>query len=129
MTASYTLMLLPERYAVVKLAPGTVLDTKGGIGTELLAIIHTSEETTVVCKEGIMFNGKAIERNWRVLKIAGSLDFKLVGVLASLLTPLAEAGVSVYTLSTYSTDMILVKGNRLKLAISTLKKAGHQILE
>jgi len=129
MTASYTLVLLPESYAIMQLAPGTVFDIKGGSETELLAVIHTSEETTVVCKEGLISKEKTVERGWRVLKIAGSLDFKLVGVLASLLIPLAEAGVSVYTLSTYSTDLILVKGDRLKTVIRTLKKAGHQILE
>jgi len=129
MTKSLTLQLLPERYGVVKLGPGIELSTKGGQETDLLAVIHTLEETTVVCKELFIAKDKTAEKGWRVLKVTGILNFELVGILASLLKPLAEAGISVYTLSTYSTDFILIKGNKLNKAVETLKKAGHEILE
>lgn len=129
MTVSHTLLLLPERYGVVKLAPGIQMDLAGESRTDLLAVIHTPEETTVVCKEHIIPKKEIVEKGWRALKVAGVLEFELVGVLASLLSPLAEAGVSVFTLSTYSTDFILVKGDSLDKAIETLKKAGHRIIE
>lgn len=129
MTDSYTLLLLPERYGVVRLEPGTELNTKGGQTTDLLAVIHTPEETTVVCLERIIPKSRLAEKGWRALKIAGKLDFSLVGVLASLLNPLAETGVSVYTLSTYSTDFILIKGRQLEKAIQVLRNMGHEIIE
>ena len=129
MTTSYRIFVLPEKYGVVKLDPGTEINTKGGNSTELLAVIHTPEETTVVCQENIISPGKEVERGWRALKVGGTLGFELIGVLDSIITPLAENGVSVYTLSTYSTDFILVKANLLAKAIKVLKKAGFEIVE
>jgi len=49
------------------------------------------------------------EQGWRCLRVAGTLDFSLVGVLASLLGPLADAGLSVFVVSTFDTDYLLVK--------------------
>jgi len=59
--------------------------------------------------------------------VAGPLDFALVGVLASLLGPLQRAGVSVFVLSTYDTDYLLVKEKQLARAMSALRDAGHVI--
>jgi uncharacterized protein len=129
MTISYRLFVLPEKYGVVKLDPGTEINTKGGNSTELLAVIHTPEETTVVCQENIISPGKEVEKGWRALKVGGFLEFELIGVLASIIMPLAENGISIYTLSTYSTDFILVKANLLSKAIKALKKAGFEIVE
>jgi hypothetical protein len=129
MTTSKQLLVLPEKYGVIKLNPDTEINTKGGKATELLAVIHTPEETTIVCLENIISPGKEAEKGWRVLKVEGTLEFELIGILASILTPLAETGISVYTLSTYSTDFIMVKANLLSKAIKALKKAGFEIVE
>ena len=129
MTHSYQLLVLPERYGVVRLDLGTEINTKGGKATELLAVIHTPEETTIVCQEHIISPEKEAEKGWKALKVNGTLEFELIGVLASILTPLAANGISVYTLSTYSTDFILVKENLLSKAVSVLKKAGFEIIE
>lgn len=130
MTRFQTLKLLPERYAVIKLEPGQPVHRLEGNKTDLFAVIHTSEETTVVCDEYSIpeIPHLNVEKGWRALQVAGVLEFELVGILAALLDPLAKAGVSVFTLSTYSTDMILVKGNQLDETMMALKKAGHQIL-
>jgi hypothetical protein len=129
MTHSYQLLVLPERYGVVKLDPGTEINTKGGNVTELLAVIHTPEETTIVCQENIISPEKEAEKGWKALKVNGTLEFELIGVLASIINPLAENGISVYTLSTYSTDFILVKVNFLSKAVKVLTKAGFEIIE
>ena len=129
MTDSLHLFILPERYGVVKLAPGTELNTKGSTITELLAVIHTPEETTVVCQEHIIPEGRIAEKGWKALKVEGTLDFGLVGVMASIINPLANAGISIYALSTYSTDFILIKAKLLPKAKKSLKKAGFVIVE
>jgi hypothetical protein len=67
------------------------------------------------------------EGGWRALRVAGSLDFSLVGVLAGLLDPLARAGVSVFVLSTFDTDYLLVKGHDLEKALAALRRAGHAV--
>jgi hypothetical protein len=130
MTRFQTLTLLPNRYAVIKFEPTKPVYQLEGNETDLYAVIHTAEETTVVCGEqslpetGLL----SVEKGWRAMKVAGVLEFELVGILAALLDPLAKAGVSVFTLSTYSTDMILIKEERLDEAVKALKKAGHQII-
>ena len=68
-----------------------------------------------------------IQKGWRALLVAGTLDFSLVGILASLATTLASAGVSIFAMSTYDTDYILVKEDALQKAIEALEGAGHTI--
>jgi hypothetical protein len=67
------------------------------------------------------------ERGWRGLRVCGPLAFSLVGVLAGLLSPLAEAGIRVFVLSTFDTDYVLVKEETLEQAIQALEMAGHRI--
>ena len=67
------------------------------------------------------------ERDWRALRIEGPLDFSLIGILASLVSPLAEAEISVFAISTYDTDYVLVQEKFLSQAISVLKKEGHSV--
>jgi uncharacterized protein len=67
------------------------------------------------------------ERGWRALVVRGPLDFALTGVLASLATPLAEAGVSIFALSTYDTDYVLVREAQLRDAVAALAAAGNDV--
>ena len=67
------------------------------------------------------------EAGWRCLKVKGPLEFPLIGVLASLATPLASAGVSIFALSTFNTDYLLVKENLLETALQVLSQEGHKI--
>jgi hypothetical protein len=55
----------------------------------------------------------------------GPLDFSLTGILVSVARPLAEAGVSIFAISTYETDYVLVKEQSVESAIRTLSTAGH----
>jgi hypothetical protein len=68
-----------------------------------------------------------VEGGWRALKVAGPLDFELVGILASLAVPLARSGVSIFAVSTYNTDYVLVKASLLDRAARTLREHGHEI--
>jgi hypothetical protein len=65
------------------------------------------------------------ERDWRVLKLVGPFPFTAIGVLASLATPLAEAGISLLSIATYDTDYFLVKTSVFDEAITVLVRAGH----
>jgi len=55
------------------------------------------------------------------------MDFSMVGVVASLVTPLADARVSVLVVSTFDTDYMLVKESDLERALTALRTAGHVI--
>jgi hypothetical protein len=66
---------------------------------------------------------------WKCLKVAGPLDLSLTGILVSLLEPLANAGISVFSVSTFDTDYLLVKTEDLASTARALSLAGHQILD
>ncbi|MBT3388812.1 MAG: ACT domain-containing protein [Chloroflexi bacterium] len=129
MTTSLRLSLLPSEYAVCQLPPDAEFPAwaRGG---ELLSITRTSDELSIVCPAAQVPADVKAERNWRVIKVLGPLDFSLVGILASLAGELAQAKVSIFALSTYDTDYILVNANTIDRTIDALRKAGHEwILE
>jgi hypothetical protein len=66
------------------------------------------------------------EPGWRALAVKGPLDFGLTGILASIAAPLAEAGISIFAISTFDTDYVLVKAERLDDAVEALRRAGHR---
>lgn len=118
--------VLDEKYCVAKLQPDSLLPAFPQAST-LCSITRTGDELSVVCEENLAPEGAEVERNWRALKVQGPLEFSLKGVLASLLNPLAEAGVSVFAVSTYNTDYILVPQYHLAVALEALELAGHRL--
>ena len=99
MSTSYNLEVLPNSLAICRLAPTDPFPSWAQ-AEGLLAIIRTQDELSVVCEEINVPRDGTSERSWRVLKVAGLLDFSMVGVLASLSTTLADAGISIFVLST-----------------------------
>jgi len=96
-------------------------------GGQFVSITRTDSELSVVCGQEAVPKGVRCERGWRCLRVAGTLDFSLVGVLASLLNPLAEAGISVFVVSTFDTDYLLVKEDNLEAATEVLARRGHAV--
>ena len=92
-----------------------------------MSVTRTAEELSVVCEQaGVPANIQA-ERDWRALRIKGTLDFSLTGILANIAFPLANAGISIFAVSTFDTDYVLVKAERLGEAVSALTAAGHRV--
>jgi hypothetical protein len=125
-----TLFVLRERLAVCRLAPDAPVPAWAlGPTSGFRSVTHTPEELSLVCAEEHVPASVTAERGWRGLRVAGPLAFSLTGVLAALAQPLAEAGVPIFTLSTYDTDYVLVKETDLNRALSALRDAGHRISE
>ena len=127
---SLTLSVLRGRLAVCRLAPlhpGESLPVWASVG-DIYSITQTAEELSVVCDEDAVPKGVTSELGWRCLKAHGPFDFSMVGVLASLTGPLAAAGISIFALSTYDTDYLLVKDEDLEGAIEVLLQQGHAVL-
>jgi hypothetical protein len=127
-TTKFTLDLLPERFAICRLEPDRA-DLDWDLGDGLLSVTFTDEEVSVVCEEAYAPGDAEVARGWRCLRVAGPLDFEMVGVLAALAAVLAAEGVPIFVLSTFDTDHILVRGADLGRAIQSLRSAGHEILE
>ena len=120
--------LLPDVYAVCRLdkdAPVPDWATRGIFSS----ITRTAGELSVVCPDARVAAGVKKESGWKVLMVEGPLDLSLTGVLASLTGPLAREGISVFALSTYDTDYLLVKQEQLEQAIEVLRAEGYDVEE
>lgn len=122
---TFNLIVLPSAYAVCRLAADAPAPVWAA--GEFVSITRTADELSVVCRADAVPEGVRCERGWRCLRVAGTLDFGMVGVLASLLAPLAAAGVSVFAVSTFETDYLLVKEASLTTAVEALRRAGHTV--
>lgn len=94
----------------------------------LCSVTRTAEELSIVCAAAAIPAGVQAERGWRCLRVAGRLDFSLTGVLASIAGPLAAANVSIFAVSTYDTDYVLLRGESLAAAMEALRAAGHEVI-
>lgn len=124
--ARLNLELLPGRLAICRLdAKATVPPwaQKGNFTT----VTRTAEELSVVCPEANVPRGTKCETGRRAFRIAGTVDFALIGIIASLANPLAQADVSIFVVSTYDTDYLMVAEDTLEKAIKTLEAAGHKV--
>ena len=125
---SLSLSVLPQRFAICHLARDADLSFLARLASHgLWSVTRTEEELSVVLPEEAALPAWKAERGWRCLKVLGPLDFSLIGVLASLVTPLAEAGISVFALSTYDTDYLLVRDADLQQAETVLSAHRHAI--
>jgi uncharacterized protein len=89
------------------------------------SITRTSDELSIVCTETNAQTGEKIDKGWKAFKVEGPLDFSLVGILSNLSGILTDGGVSIFVISTYDTDYILVKKENLENAADLFTKAGH----
>ncbi len=120
------LQVLPGTYSICRLAPGDAVPEWAASG-EFQAAIRTGEELTLICAEESAPEEIRAERGFRALRVAGSLDFDLTGILASLTAPLAAAGVPIFALSTFDTDYLLVRTANFDSALDVLRSAGHRV--
>jgi hypothetical protein len=125
---SFELSLLPERFAICRLAPDAVVPEWAARG-QFFSITRTSDELSVVTEAVLVPERLRSEVSWRVMKVHGPFDLSEVGVLAALVAPLATAGVSVFTISTFDTDYLLLQCSQLREAVASLRNAGHTVHE
>jgi hypothetical protein len=123
---THTLLRYDEPLAVVRLGPGADLPS-WAVTSSLLSVTATATETSVVCAHASVPRKAVQEGPFTAFAVEGTLDFALTGVLAGLLAPLAEAEVSVFALSTYDTDWILVPAGRAGEAEEAWRRSGHQV--
>ncbi len=120
MTYKLVLKVLTESFGICRLDKGTPVPCWLTASESFYAVVVTADEISIVCQDNLIPDGCLSEKNYRALKVQGPLDFSLTGVLASLLSPLAEAGIAVFAISTYDTDYILVKQDKRDRAIDVL---------
>lgn len=96
---------------------------------EFLFVGKTDEEISLVCNSiNVPENTIENDSGWKAFRIQGVLDFSLVGILSKISSILTENGISIFALSTYNTDYILIKSDKLDCAIDSVSKAGYKII-
>ena len=122
-----TLELLPQKFAVCRLAPVEAIPQWAMQGA-VYSVTRTAEELSVVCENKFVPGRVKAEKGFRCFKLQGPFPFAMTGVLAAVLEPLAKARVSIFAISTYDTDCVMVKETSLAKAIRALRAAGHHVL-
>lgn len=117
--------LLPSPFAVCRL-PADSPAPEWATG-RLCSITRSADELSVVCPEEVVPDAVRSAGGWRCLKARGPFAFDETGVLASLASPLADAGVPILAPSTFDTDYLLIPGDRLERARTALRAAGHRL--
>ena len=120
------LIVQPGEFAVCRLDIGSPIPD-WPMSSGVFSITRTFDELSVVCLQQLVPVGVWAEPDWRCLRIAGKMDFALIGVIASLVSPLAKAKIGVFVISTFDTDYLFVKGRDFFNALLVLENAGHEI--
>ncbi len=127
MPASLHLEVVDVRLGVCRLEAGSDVppwvDRSGGF----VSITRTADELSIACAYDAVPAGVPKEGPWRAFRVQGPLVMTLIGVVASLANPLADAGISIFALSTFDTDYILVHEPDFDAAIAALTQAGHVV--
>jgi uncharacterized protein len=122
----YALTILPDTFAICRLDANAAIPAWAN-ASSFVSITRTVEELSIVCLQSLVPDGFRCEKDWRCFKLAGPIPFTAVGVLASLVQPLAESGISVFAVSTFDTDYLLVKEADLQQTIEALRLKGHSV--
>ena len=96
-------------------------------GPDFVSITRTGDELSIVCDETLVPEDVSCTKKWQAIKVDGPLGFDLIGTMAELAGILARAGVSIFVISTYNTDYILVQQAQTGLSLQVLKVAGHGV--
>jgi len=92
-------------------------------------IAKTFDEVSIVLPQNISIESDEAEPDWQALEVVGPLDFTLTGILSSISTVLAQEKISVFAISTFDTDYVLVKKNTLTAAIAALKANDYRVIQ
>jgi uncharacterized protein len=121
-------VLRPESFCIYQLPRDHPLDFARLSAAAWYSVTRTDDELSVVASGDMDPGPGKRQPGWSCLQIAGPLDFGMVGVIAGVSKALAEAGVSLFTISTYNTDYVLVRAADLEAAIRALRHAGHVVV-
>jgi hypothetical protein len=125
---TYSLDRFPETLAVVRLAPGAEVPAWAE-SSSVFSVTATATETSLVCAARSVPTKARSRKPFTAFAVQGTLDFALTGVLAGLLEPLADEAISVFTLSTFDTDWILVPADRADDAAEAWRRRGHTVAD
>ena len=121
------LELLPDTLTVCRLASTAAVPDWAAGASPFVTISRTAEELSITTITSAVPGGVQSEGSYRAFRVRGTLPLNLIGVLAAIADPLADAGLSIFAISTFDTDYVLVKAKDLQAALAALEGAGHEV--
>jgi hypothetical protein len=118
--------VVPGLLAICRLDPADSLPA-WALDGPFWCVCRTADELSVVCPQERVPRGTRAEVDWRGLRLEGPLPLTMTGMLSSVLAPLADAEVSIFALSTFDTDYVLIREQDLAAAAEALRAAGHEV--
>ena len=121
------LILLDESFAIHRFSPSAKIPDEV-FGEAFFNIVKTKEELSIVIRNSLTLNSERCDQGWSCIKVSGPLELNMTGILAKLSKVLAEAQISIFAISTYDTDYILVKAHKTTEAVAALNAAGFRFI-
>jgi hypothetical protein len=125
--ARLPLELLPDTLAICRLPAEATPPAWASPPAAFLTVSRTPDELSITTVQAAVPDGVRCERDYRAVRVRGPISPNLVGIILSIAEPLAQAGLSIFAISTYDTDYVLVKTRDLAAALDALRGAGHQV--
>ena len=122
-----TLQLLSQTFAIHSLSPDSTIPQEV-FNAPVYFIAKTYDEISLVLPQEFTLDSEDIEKDWRALEVVGPLGFSLTGILSRISTILANDKISIFAISTFDTDYILVKENMIEKAINALQLNQYKII-
>ena len=120
------LKILNEEFAIHRLGPEEPIP-KAVLNSRFFWVGKTDEELSIVCGSKTLPHKGEVSKGWSCIKVVAQLDLELTGIIAGLSSALAKAAISIFALSTFDTDYILVKSEQIEKAAQVLKNSGYDI--
>lgn len=123
-----TLKLLSECFTVHRFPTNNEIPSQV-FSAPIYFIAKTFDEVSIVLPDNIAINSDKSEPNWQALQVVGPLDFSLTGILSDIAAILANEKISIFAISTFDTDYILVKKDTVDNAVNVLKANDYQVIK
>ena len=120
------LTLFPKHYAIARFSPHEHIAVDYSRNS-FFSLTKTDTELCIVCEQEDLPGGVRAERDRRLLRVDSVMTFELTGILCSLAVPLADAEISIFALSSFDTDYLLIANRDIESAILVLEHAGHKV--
>ena len=121
------LKLLDDTFAIHGFSPSANVPDEI-FGEVFFNIVKTEKELSIVCRNSLTLNSERCNQDWSCIKVLGPLDLNMTGILAKLSKVLAEANISIFAISTYDTDYVLVKADNTTEAVAALSARGFRFI-
>ena len=122
------LKIIPGDYSVCKLPSNSTIPM-WALESPFFTVSKTDDELSIACESRYIKDQPEAENNFSLIKVIGPLDFNLTGILTSLCTPLSEAKISVFVVSTFDTDYLLIKQEKIEQAQNVLIESGFSFIQ